>query len=374
MSFNHIFLLQDLSCRKQRLQALSVFRPTPRKRLSSECCLPATLPSLSSLEKAARNQIPRTEVKQLRQRSTSSEGSSSSENSDDAPTSPSQPWADDTRGYTPQKPTPSARPKAWKEPEHWEVVQAIEKRDVVKLSQIRDYSFHVLLRRVNNTSPLEHAVRIGYTDMAILILGMFSRWINYLDEEDFSRKKVMISLNAIRINLRFAITQGLQHNQPNLISSYLQTIVMSHGEAWLKASISDVARELNQGSEGKPAHMAITSIKNFFTRELAKADSIITVDEYVANAGCDLLMLGAWNIAMQKLPNAKPIPLHFFARDDRIYQEFSERRRRLRDECRTHLPKKLQWQMKVMKKTIGIRTYGIYQKLEILKEELDGKE
>ncbi|QRW19452.1 hypothetical protein RhiXN_00858 [Rhizoctonia solani] len=350
MSFNHIFLLQDLDYRKRRLQAPSVFRPTPRKRLSSECCLPTTLPSLSSLDKVARNQIPRTEVRQLRQRSTSSEGSSSSENSDDAPTSPSQPRADDARGYTPQKSTPSARPKVWKEPEHWEVVQAIEKRDVVKLSEIRDYSFHVLLRRVNNTSPLEHAVRIGYTDMAILILGMFSRWINYLDEEDFSRKKVMINLNAIRINLRFAITQGLQHNQPNLISSYLQTIVMSHGEAWLKASISDVARELNQGSEGKPAHMAITSIKNFFTRELAKADSIITVDEYVANAGCDLLMLGAWNIAMQKLPNG------------------------LRDECRAHLPKKLQWQMKVMKKTIGIRTYGIYQKLEILKEELDGKE
>ncbi|CAE6423902.1 hypothetical protein BN14_01357 [Rhizoctonia solani AG-1 IB] len=332
MSFNHIFLLQDLDCRKQKRQASLGFNPIPRKRLSSECCLPATLPSLSSLEKAAINQIPRTEVKQLRRQSTSSEESISSVNSDDVPTSPSQPRADDTRGYTPQKRTPPVRPKAWKEPEHWEVVQAIEKRDVVKLSQIRDYSFHVLLRRVNNTSPLEHAVRIGCADMAILILGMFSRWINYLDEEDFSRKKVMINLNAIRINLRFAITQGLQHNQPNLISSYLQTIVMSHGEAWLKTSVLDVARELNQGNGGKPAHTAIMSIKNFFTRELAKADSIITVDAYVANAGCDLLMLGAWSIVMQKLPNAKPIP------------------------------------------TIGIRTYGIYQKLEILKEELDAKE
>ncbi|CUA73863.1 hypothetical protein RSOLAG22IIIB_01384 [Rhizoctonia solani] len=216
-------------------------------------------------------------------------------------------------------------------------------------------------------------MRIGHTDVAILILGMFSRWINYLEEEDFTRKKVMINLNAIRINLRFAITQGLQHNQPNLISSYLQTIVMSHGETWLRTAVSDVARELNQGSEGKPVHTAIMSIKNFFTRELAKADSIVTVDAYVANAGCDLVMLGAWALVMQKLPNAKPIPLHFFARDDRIYQEFSERRRRLRDECRAHLPKRLQWQMKVMKKTIGIRTYGIYQKLEILKEELDAK-
>lgn len=208
--------------------------------------------------------------------------------------------------------------------------------------------------------------------MAVLIVGMFSRWINYLDEEDFTRKKVMINLNAIRVNLRFAISRGLQHNQPGLISSYLQTIVMSHGEGWLRAAISDVSREL-ANSDGKPADTASMSIKNFFTRELAKADSIVSVDEYVANAACDLLMLGAWTQVMNKIPAAKPIPLHFFARDDRIYQDFADKRRRLRDACRTHLTKRLQWQMKVMKKTIGIRAYGIYQKLEILKEELDQK-
>lgn len=317
--------------------------------------------------------MPRTEIKLLRRQS-SSQDSSSSADSSDTPISPSQP-RQEAGGY--KKPQPRAqpvRPRGWKEPEHWEVVQAIEKREVIRLSEMRDHSFHVLLRRINNTSPLEHAMRIGHTDMAILILGMFSRWINNLDEEDFTRKKVMINLNAIRVNLRFAITRGLQHNQPNLISSYLQTIVMSHGENWLRGAISDVSRELSLGSEGKPASTAIQSIKGFFTRELAKADSIIAVDAYVANAGCDLLMLGAWALVMQKVPSAKPIPLHFFARDDRIYQEFAERRRKLRDECRSQLTKKLQWQMKVMKKTIGIRTYGIYQKLEILKEELDAKE
>ena len=41
-------------------------------------------------------------------------------------------------------------------------------------------------------------MRIGHTDIAVLILGMFSRWINNLDEDDFTRKKVMINLNAIR--------------------------------------------------------------------------------------------------------------------------------------------------------------------------------
>lgn len=87
----------------------------------------------------------------------------------------------------------------------------------------------------------------------------------------------------------------------------------------------------------------------------------------VANAACDLLMLGAWTQVMHKIPAAKPIPvrtaetafrimylkciqLHFFARDDRIYQDFADKRRSLRDACRTHLTKRLQWQMKVMKK------------------------
>ncbi|KAG9128164.1 hypothetical protein FRC07_003993 [Ceratobasidium sp. 392] len=120
--------------------------------------------------------------------------------------------------------------------------------------------------------------------MAILILGMFSRWINYLDEEDFARKKAMINLNAIRINLRFAIGRGLQHNQPDLISSYLQTIVMSHGESWLRTAIADVSRALGLGNEGKPAETAIMSInagspRNFFTKELSKAESILAVDE-----------------------------------------------------------------------------------------------
>ncbi|KAF8605172.1 hypothetical protein BDV93DRAFT_522033 [Ceratobasidium sp. AG-I] len=373
MSFNHVFLLQDIDYRQQRRHTQPSFRPVPRKRLSSDCCLPISLPTLTVLERRAKEEIPRTEIKQLRHQSSSSQSSGTTgSSSDSVPISPSQPRANDDGGSKKQVRVQPARPKAWKEPEHWEVVQAIEKKDVIRLSEIRDHSFHVLLRRVNNTSPLEHAMRIGHTDMAILIVGMFSRWINYLDEEDFAKKKVMINLNAIRINLRFAISRGLQHNQPSLISSYLQTIVMSHGEAWLRTSISDVSREL-ANSEGKPADAAIMSIKNFFTRELAKADSIVAVDEYVANAACDLLMLGAWTQVMHKIPAAKPIPLHFFARDDRIYQEFADKRRRLRDACRTHLTKRLQWQMKVMKKTIGIRAYGIYQKLEILKEELDQK-
>ncbi|KAG8748504.1 hypothetical protein FRC10_003637 [Ceratobasidium sp. 414] len=278
MSYNHIYLLQDIERRHHKRHHTSS-RPVPRTRLSSDYCLPKSLPGLVVLERQAKENIPRTEIKLLRHQS-SSHGSSSSSDSSDVPTSPSQPRGGGDSGI--KKPLARAqpvRPRGWKEPEHWEVVQAIEKRDVMKLSQVRDHSFHVLLRRVNNTSPLEHAMRIGHTDMAILILGMFSRWINYLDEEDFARKKVMINLNAIRINLRFAISRGLQHNQSDLISSYLQTIVMSHGETWLQTAVADVSRALGLGNEGNPAETAIMSIKNFFTKELTKAESILAVDE-----------------------------------------------------------------------------------------------
>jgi hypothetical protein len=147
MSFNHVFLLQDVDYRQQRRHVQSNSRPVPRKRLSSDCCLPASLPGLDALEKSARTQIPRTEIKLLRHQSSSSQDSSSSTDSlDDVPTSPSQPRADDGGGYKgPQVRTQPVRPRGWKEPEHWEVVQAIEKRDVIKLSEIRDHSFHVRL-------------------------------------------------------------------------------------------------------------------------------------------------------------------------------------------------------------------------------------
>lgn len=144
MSFNHIFLLQDVDYRQQRRPTQLNSKPVPQKRLSSDCCLPVSLPGLAALEKAARIQIPRTEIKLLRRDSSSSQNSSSSTDSDDVPTSPSQPRAEKTGGYKrPQVRTQLVRPKGWKDPEHWEVVQAIEKREVIRLSEIRDHSFHV---------------------------------------------------------------------------------------------------------------------------------------------------------------------------------------------------------------------------------------
>jgi hypothetical protein len=139
MSFNHIYLLQDIDYRYHKRHAPP--RPVPRTRLNSDCCLPKSLPSLKVLEHRAKEELPRAEVKLLRHQSTSS-GDSSSNSSSDAPTSPSQPRpGGDSK--KPQAHVQPIRPRGWKEPEHWEVVQAIEKKDFMRLSEIRDHSFHV---------------------------------------------------------------------------------------------------------------------------------------------------------------------------------------------------------------------------------------
>lgn len=143
MSFNHVFLLQDIDYRQHRRHVQPSFRPIPRKRLTSDCCLPIKLPTLTVLEHRAKEQIPRAEIKQLRHHSTSQSSGSTGSSSDDVPISPSQPRANDDSGSKKQLRVQPVRPKGWKEPEHWEVVQSIEKRDVIRLSEIRDHSFHV---------------------------------------------------------------------------------------------------------------------------------------------------------------------------------------------------------------------------------------
>lgn len=143
MSFNHVFLLQDLDSRQQRRHAPPSFRPVPRKRLSSDCCLPISLPTLTAIEHRAKEGIPRTEIKQLRRQSTAQSSTSSDSSSNDVPISPSQPRPNDDGNNQKQVRVQPVRPRGWKEPEHWEVVQAIEKKDVIRLSEIRDHSFHV---------------------------------------------------------------------------------------------------------------------------------------------------------------------------------------------------------------------------------------
>jgi hypothetical protein len=100
----------------------------------------------------------------------------------------------------------------------FEVFRAVERKDVMYLMEIRDRAFPVcevsfvlfvhrlihvlqlLLRKTGNATPLLHAMRIGqsHRDVAIVLLGAFSRWVNHLDGDEIPLPKTRVILKALR--------------------------------------------------------------------------------------------------------------------------------------------------------------------------------
>ena len=79
--------------------------------------------------------------------------------------------------------------------------------------------------------------------------------------------------------MKLAINQGLAKNQPDLIASFMQTLIMSEGDKWVWAQVANVALELNAGAEGKPVAWAGAAVRKFATRELGKADFIASLED-----------------------------------------------------------------------------------------------
>lgn len=99
----------------------------------------------------------------------------------------------------------------------FEVLRAVEQHDITFLMSLRDRAFHVntpilfflywsihlvslqlLLRNSGNTTPLIHAIRLGHKDVAVVLLGAFSRWINHLEDEDMRKPSTITLLKALR--------------------------------------------------------------------------------------------------------------------------------------------------------------------------------
>jgi hypothetical protein len=73
------------------------------------------------------------------------------------------------------------------------------------LSFCRSYVFlQLLLRKTGNATPLLHAMRIGqsHRDVAIVLLGAFSRWVNHLEGNEITLPKTKVILKALR-NISF---------------------------------------------------------------------------------------------------------------------------------------------------------------------------
>ncbi|KAG6378818.1 hypothetical protein JVT61DRAFT_13097 [Boletus reticuloceps] len=370
-------------------------KPIPRHRLS-ELCLPVRLPSTGSydslsvhiianvsqafLQREANQAAPKAILRQLRRSPTppptppppeEPEDNSISERRDSispsaSPTSPTTPssWSIGIPNFS--------STKTWKEPQPFEVFRAIEHKDIMFLMEVRDRAFPLLLRKTGDATPLLHAMRIGqsHRDVAILLLGAFSRWINHLDDNEVQLPKTRIILKALRTNLKLAIDYGLHKSQSDLIASFLQTLVMSEGDKWVRAQVSTVSLALRSGTAGKPVNTASAAVRKFATKELSKADAIASLEDYVANATADLLLLSAWSMALDTI-EGEQIPFYYFARDDRVFRAFAARIDTHRNAIRRHLSRRLKWQLRVLRQVLEGRNTAYSAKVELLAVELD---
>ncbi|KAI0303224.1 hypothetical protein BC826DRAFT_1089604 [Russula brevipes] len=318
--------------------------PTPflsneRRRSPPDPCLPARLPSTAVIRREADLIAPKSFLTQLvldashssdalrEAMSTSitdsptSPQASSPEMNLDSPTSPFQ------RLLSKRKTTKTKGP--WKDPEPWEVLRAVESKDVIYLMEVRDRAFHALVRPSGGVTPLIHAMRIGKSH----------------HDEDFAKKETRSLLVSLRGSLKVAIDYGLQSSQSDLLASFMQTLVMSEGDVWIQE-------------------------QRVATHALGKAPLIADLEDYISNATLDLLMMAAWSLALESF-SGEPIPAYYFARDDRVYRVFTERLDRNRDDINHRLNKHLKSQLTTLRTIIQGRARSWHGKVELLAAEFD---
>ncbi|KAM5532425.1 hypothetical protein V8D89_013919 [Ganoderma adspersum] len=358
----------------------------PRQRTLSDPCLPSRLPSSAFINREATGLAPKAVDAELKRVRKSLEiPSSQDDESNRSPTASAQNSPESspkTRRKSLLDILPSALNAAktlresarrnegpWKPPEPYEILRAIERRDIMFLMEVRDRSFESLIKKSGDVTPLIHAMRIEHTDMAIVLLGAFSRYINHLQDEDLRKPETKNLLKMLRVNLKIAIDFGLQKSQKDLMASFLQTLIMSEGDTWITLQAGDVAASLRLGTEGKPVHNAETAVRSFATKSLGKADLIASLEDYIANATADLVMIAAWSSALQVI-NGEAIPTYYFARDDRVYRAFVERLERHRDQI-PKLGRRLRWQLRALRSHLEGRSRAYRAKVEALAKELD---
>lgn len=385
--FNNAHVLTSIAARLDSPERSP--SPPRREKVPQDLCLPARLPSTGFLEREAEILAPREMIRQLRRtpspetadpesdtesrHSMGSRRSSQASESGESPqskTSASAIWSSlSSAVHATQKLGKNKAVKPWKV-EPYQIFAAVERHDIMFLMEVRDRDFELLLRKNGDVTPLLHSMRIGHQDVAIVLLGAFSRYINNLQDEEMSNPRTKIRLKALRTNLKLAIDFGLQKSQSDLIPSFLQTLIMSEGEKWVDSQVTTIAGLLREGTAGKPVENAQSTVRKFATKQLGKADLIAALEDYVANATGDLLMMAAWHCALDTI-DGEAIPTYYFARDDRVYKAFTERLDRHRHAINRTCTKRLRWQMRVLRAVMEGRQTTYSRKVQTLAEEFD---
>jgi len=86
--------------------------------------------------------------------------------------------------------------------------------------EARDHHFPLLVNAQGGSLPLLYTLRIGnsHRDIAILITGALSRWVNNLSSEEKPSTATQALLRSVRTNLKLAINESLSRNDTDLIS------------------------------------------------------------------------------------------------------------------------------------------------------------
>jgi hypothetical protein len=154
--------------------------------------------------------------------------------------------------------------------------------------------------------------------VAVFLIGAISRRVNDITDEDLDTMDPNLKalLRSIRSSLQIAISQGLVLQDTVLLASYLQTIVMSEGDKWIRKASHQEALALRAGPSGKPVEAAEKMLAKWMSRELKKSQ-IAAVQEYISNATGDLVLMGLWSVVTDAV-KGEELPVYYFARDDRI--------------------------------------------------------
>ncbi|KAI0733374.1 hypothetical protein C8Q72DRAFT_636905 [Fomitopsis betulina] len=391
---NNAYIIRDLARQLEDTEPDPAIMSAPMKeRLHHQPCMIVRLPTTAFIEREAETLAPQAVARELNRSSPSPPSSRDDSTPRSSPGLSLSPTEESTpprsraksftsvlsslslsspiaafrrRSYTPQTSTQ-------KQIEPHEVFAAVERKDIMFLMEVRDRAFPLLVKRHGGVTPLVHAMRCGksHQDVTIVMLGAFSRYINHLSDEDFDLPATKVLLRELRMNLRQAIDMGLQLQQSELIASFLQTLVMSEGERWVREETVSIAAALRLGAEGKPVQTAEDAVRGFATKELGKAGMITTYEDYVANATADLVMFGAWQWVVDSGVESEPIPTWYFARDDRVYRALMDRCDTFRNEISQKCPRRLRWQLRVLRKVLEGRASNYPKQIIVLMGELD---
>ncbi|KAJ6562174.1 hypothetical protein B0H19DRAFT_1143767 [Mycena capillaripes] len=267
-----------------------------------------------------------------------------------------------------------------RKPEAHQVFRAIEDQDLGVLAEIAEYDFSLLLRPLSpgtNRTPLNHAIDCGtlHRGIALLLLGMFSRYINHLSDEDFDEPTIRETLRLLRVNFALAMDRGVMQSDNTLAASFLQVYIMSKGQQWLSGTIAQISIAQRSTTPGEPVALAGNAVRRYAGRMLKKDEIIAALEDYIGNATADLLMMAAWDLVRNLTPDESlaPIPLHYFARDDRVFNAFTEKLDQHREFVyhSKFVGKRLRAQLAVLRECLDGRATTYRSKIQAVDREIN---